>query len=210
MLGLTLGLGVWQLQRLVWKTTLLASIDAGEAAAPVNLPSSPTPFRRYFLTGRFAPGQAWYGAEVRQTSTGAVMGAHVMSVVIRPDLPAVVVDRGWAPDGADLPPEPALATLEGYIRAPEHVPWMGAKDDPAQRRFYALDPAAIGKSLGFASVAPYTFVVMGKANGSPEPVQALPRPPNDHLSYAITWFSLAAALVVVFIVYARQTFRREP
>ena len=25
--------------------------------------------------------------------------------------------------------------------------------------------------------------------------------PNDHLQYAITWFSLAAALVVIYVVY---------
>jgi surfeit locus 1 family protein len=32
----------------------------------------------------------------------------------------------------------------------------------------------------------------------------LPRPPNDHLSYAITWFGLAAVLLVVFVVYATK------
>jgi surfeit locus 1 family protein len=27
--------------------------------------------------------------------------------------------------------------------------------------------------------------------------------PNDHLQYAITWYGLAAALLAVFVVYAR-------
>jgi surfeit locus 1 family protein len=210
MLCLTLGLGIWQMQRLAWKAALLTSIDAGEALPPVDLPLSPVPFRRYFLSGQFAPSQAWYGAEVRQTAAGAVMGAHVMAVIVRPGLPAIVVDRGWAPDGALKSPERSRVTLEGYVRQPEHTPWMGAADDPARHRFYALDPAAIGKSLGFTSVAPYTLVVIGSANESPAPVQTLPRPPNDHLSYAITWFSLSAALLVVFIVYLRQTVRGSP
>ena len=28
--------------------------------------------------------------------------------------------------------------------------------------------------------------------------------PNDHLQYAITWYALAAALVVIYVVYHRQ------
>jgi surfeit locus 1 family protein len=86
---------------------------------------------------------------------------------------------------------------------------MGAADDPVHRRFYALDPAKIGASLGYSTVAPFTLVAIGPAGSVPDPIQAMPRPPNDHLSYAITWFSLSAALVVVFVVYVRQMIRQE-
>ena len=82
----------------------------------------------------------------------------------------------------------------GYVRPPEHPRWFGATDDPAARRFFALDPAAIGAALGLAEVAPFTLVALGPAGGVPEPAQALPRPPNDHLGYAITWFGLAGLL----------------
>jgi surfeit locus 1 family protein len=32
----------------------------------------------------------------------------------------------------------------------------------------------------------------------------MPRPSNNHLGYAITWYGLAAALVGVFAVWARR------
>ena len=41
----------------------------------------------------------------------------------------------------------------------------------------------------------------------PEPASALPRPPNDHLNYALTWFGLAASLVAVFGAYVRKVLR---
>ena len=47
----------------------------------------------------------------------------------------------------------------------------------------------------------------------PEPATAMPRPPNNHLSYAITWFSLSVILVVIFAVFVRQTLQarvKEP
>ena len=64
----------------------------------------------------------------------------------------------------------------------------------------------IGALVGLPRVAPYTLVVVGPA-GAPDPVRSLPRPPNNHLSYAITWYGLAVSLLVIFVLYARKVLR---
>jgi len=33
--------------------------------------------------------------------------------------------------------------------------------------------------------------------------------PNDHLQYAITWFSLAVALAVIYVLFHRRNARSE-
>ena len=38
----------------------------------------------------------------------------------------------------------------------------------------------------------------------PDPARHLPRPPNNHLSYAITWYGLAVALLAIFVVWVRK------
>ncbi len=44
----------------------------------------------------------------------------------------------------------------------------------------------------------------------PEAGETVLRFPNNHLSYAFTWFGMAAALVAVFVVWAySQRKRRE-
>ncbi len=70
----------------------------------------------------------------------------------------------------------------------------------AARQFYTLDPKAIGAALGVPDPAPFTLVALGPSTAEtyPAPAQHLPRPPNNHLSYAITWYGLAVALVVIF------------
>ena len=209
MFSLTLGLGVWQVQRLEWKRGLLSEIDRGEASPAVPLPSKPAPFMRVVVEGRFLPPVARYGAEVRTTRLGPVMGAHVISALERPGSDPLIVDRGWAPIDFDTLPPAGQVQVEGYVRPAEHPVWMGAKDDPAGRRFFALDPVAIGASLGFARVSPFTLVALGRPGVLPEPAGALPRPANNHLSYALTWFGLSAALVAVFVVYARQALRPQ-
>ena len=116
---------------------------------------------------------------------------------------------GCCSSASTADPPPGTVTVEGYVRPAEKPVRFGAKDDPAARRFYALDPAAIGAAFGLPNVMPFTIGAMGPAAPGvfPAPVQALPRPSNNHLSYVITWYGLAASLFVIFIVYARKALR---
>ncbi len=205
MVALAIFLGVWQVQRLAWKTALLASIDRGEAAGPVPLTDDAAAFTRVVVAGRLVPEAAIYGIEVRSTATGPAMGGQLVQPLIREGAAPVMLDLGWVPDGT-MPAAAADVRIEGYVRPPESPIRFGAKDDPATHRFYALDPVAMGRSLGLDHVAPFTVVALGpdRPGMFPAPAQSLPRPVNNHLSYALTWFGIAVAGAVIFTVYARR------
>ena len=208
MFATLIGLGVWQLQRRVWKTAMLDQIDRAEAAPAIPLPADPLQFAKVRVDGRFESGlEARYGADVRDLPGGPVFGTQVITPLDRPGADPVLVDRGWAPLGQTLPP--GAGSVDGYIRTPDAPGLFSAHDDPAKRQFYTLDPKAIGASLGLPRVAPFTLVALGAVVPGvfPQPATELPRPPNDHLNYALTWFGLALSLVVVFAVYTRKTLR---
>ena len=204
-------LGIWQVERLAWKTDLLARIDAAEAAPALPLTNDPAQFTKTAVTGIFRPmPPALYGAEVRDTQAGPRMGARLILPLDRPNAPPILIDRGWAPTDREPPPAPkAAVTIEGYIRTTDRPGWFAATDDLAARRFYTLDPRKMAESLGAPDAVPYVLIALGKATIQtfPQPATALPRPPNDHLAYAVTWFSLAAILVIIFAIYARKVFR---
>ena len=214
-LALLVGLGVWQLQRLAWKTGLLARIDAAEAAPPAPLgpdpaPYSPAPYSKVSATGRFEAGrEALYGVEVRDQQ----LGAHLVVPLIRADAPPLLVDRGWVPMQRQEPldqPE-GQVTVTGYVRPPDERSWLSAADDAPARRFYTFDPAAIGAALGLPRVAPFGLVALARPGlpprALPQPAQHLPRPDNPHLGYAFTWFGLAAALLGVLAVFLHRRLR---
>ena len=210
MLAGTIALGNWQVGRLEWKTNLLAELGRGEAAPAVTLTDAPAPFTKVRVEGRLRTDlTAFYSTEVRTLRGVPTPGARLVSPMERPGAVPVMVDRGWAP--FERPPEaaPGVVAIEGYVRPAEKPVRFGAKDDPAARRFYALDPAAIGAALGLPDVAPFTLVALGPAvpGSFPAPVQTLPRPANNHLIYVITWYGLAASLFVIFVVYARKVLR---
>jgi surfeit locus 1 family protein len=136
------------------------------------------------------------------------MGARLIQPLDRQGAPPILIDRGWAPTDRIDPPPTTPVTVEGYLRTADRPGWFAATDDPAGRRFYTLDPAKIAAALGVVDAAPYVLVELRKPSGKnfPQPATALPRPPNDHFSYALTWFSLAIILVIIFVVFARKVF----
>jgi len=207
MLAVLVGLGVWQLERRAWKLGLLAEFARSETEPAVPLTDGPRPFMKVRIEGRFRDDlAATYGADVRDTPRGSVLGEQLLVPLERADGRPILVDRGWVP-GAARPSAPSgIVGVEGYVRPPDRPGWFSPADAIDKRQFYTLDPVRIGAALGLPAVAPFTLVVLGPP-GMPDPAHGLPRPPNDHLTYAITWFSLAVTLLVVFALYARKAAR---
>lgn len=202
-LALLLGLGTWQAQRLAWKTDLLARIAAAEAGPPAPLTDRPDPFAKVEAAGRFDhANEVLLGLELR----GGTLGARLVTPLLREGAPPLLVDRGWVPlerTGPIARPEGAVR-VTGWIKPAEPAGSFSAADDLAARRFYSFDPVAIGRALGLAAPAPFGLVALGEGSGLPAPDRALPRPRNNHLGYAITWYGTALALVGVFLAWARR------
>ncbi len=204
---LTSGLGVWQIQRLAWKNSILAGMDKAERSPAIPLPALPGAFQKVSVRGTLDPRLAIsYEDDVRDDAMGrVVMGTHLVEPLLRAGYPPLLVDLGWV----KYPPLPAggVVDVTGYIRPAEHPNWLSARDDPRGRRFYTLDPARIAAGIGLPAPLPYTLVAVGPP-AVPDPARGLPRPPNDHLQYAITWFSLSLVAIVMFLVWARGLSRR--
>ncbi len=207
-LAILITLGIWQLQRRTWKAGILTQIDAAEAQPPRPLGREVPPlFTRVTASGVLAGSPtALYGAEVRDGR----LGAQLVERLDRADGPPLVVILGWVPTETARPVSVAgPATVAGYVRLPERATWLSAPDDPEGRRFYTMDPAKLAQAVG-AQGAPL-FVLVAEdphpaRSGPPVPADSLPRPTNNHLQYAFTWFGLAASLVGVFLAFA---FKRE-
>jgi surfeit locus 1 family protein len=209
-----ISLGCWQIQRLHWKERILAQISTAEANSPVPLSGQPGPYEKVVATGRFRPDlAALYGASLGDTPQGQRLGADLIVPLERPGEPPVLVDRGWVPDPvpANLPWPEGETRVDGYVQTPQRPGVFTPSPDVKNRRFYALDPAEISRTLSLGQVAPFVLVAMGpdKLGQYPVPAQYLPRPPNNHLQYALTWFALAGGLVFVFTNWARTILHNE-
>jgi len=218
-----LGLGVWQLERRQEKRDLIAALTERLAAAPVPLPPvenwarlSPEhdEFRRVTFQaardGRPAAAVFTSGSSLRPDVTG--IGTWDFAPVRTTSGHSVVVDFGFVPDGQTAPSPAGAAplTLIGYLRFPEHATWFTPAPDVARRTWYARTPSAMAQALGWGEVAPFYIDLEAPAGPGPWPK---PGPldvhlRDQHLQYAITWFGLAAAVVVAFGVWLSAQRRR--
>ncbi|MCC7283540.1 MAG: SURF1 family protein [Acetobacteraceae bacterium] len=205
-------LGGWQLQRLAWKTDLIARIDAGAAGPAEPFPARVVDaraleYRKLVARGTFDHARTvFYGAIVR----GREGGSFVVTPLLREGAQPILVLRGWVREGRqDFPRPEGEVAVTGFAFAGSSGNWFTPDPDPRTRRFYAFDIPRIAAAIDLADVASVGLVALGPRDAVPLPEQALPRPTNPHLGYAITWFGLAGALLAFFVVWARSLLREQ-
>ncbi|MCZ0812696.1 MAG: SURF1 family protein [Pseudomonadota bacterium] len=207
-MAILIGLGTWQMQRLAWKEGVLADIETRIGADPVALPQMPDPETDRYLPVRVS-GRMGDGALrvlVSQKQVGA--GYRVISPL---DMGGrrILVDRGFVKTGADIPAPPSgEVTITGNLHWPDDRNSATPANDVAENMWFARDLDQMATALETDPV----LVVAREASFSDAPVTPLPVDtqaiPNDHLEYAITWFSLAAiwaAMTGYFLWRTRKT-----
>jgi surfeit locus 1 family protein len=210
-------LGVWQLERLQWKRALIAERQAAVAAPPVAPPQDleqarGMEFRHVSDQGIFLNDKELY---LGATSLhGGEAGFDVLTPLREADGRIVFVNRGFVPAGRKNPATRPAGQMEGTVRVSgllrlphEKKPsWFLPDNRPDLNYWFWVDLPAMAKADGLGNVAPFyidadaTPNLGGLPRGGVTPLEL----PNNHLQYAITWFSLAAGMLVIYIVSLGQ------
>ncbi|RPE81551.1 SURF1 family protein [Vulcaniibacterium tengchongense] len=214
------GLGIWQVQRLAWKRDLIERVEARVHAPPAPAPgprewprigAAAHEYLRVRLDGRYLDG--------RDTRVQAVTelgpGFWLLTPLRTREGSVVLVNRGFVPPdwrGAKAPR--GETQVVGLLRLSEPGGGFLRRNDPARGRWYSRDVRAIAAARGLdpQRVAPY-FVDAERAPGAAAaapPVGGLTvvRFRNNHLSYAVTWFVLAAMAAAAAYVLRDERRRR--
>ncbi len=203
-MALLIGLGVWQVQRLHWKESLIA-----EAEAAQDLP--PVPLARIAALGD--------KAEFRQVLLPCTMDTrpYIELQSIHDGEPGVrliaecegyLVDLGFVPETVSARPVPTTHAPTDRVPYPVAVvrrapPPNGMEPPPSNGRFFARDNAAMARALKVEGpVSPLTLYVTYQAYPGWTALQPAVPPvafSNNHLGYAATWFGLALALLGFYV-----------
>lgn len=231
-------LGSWQLQRLAWKQDLIARITQRLAAAPEAAPGladwaaaapASQEYRRVRLSGEFDHAhEALVGA-----STVLGSGYWLMTPLRSADGRWTWINRGFVPRSDTPRQQPAgLQQVEGLLRLAEPGGSLLQRNDPQAQRWYSRDVQALSAQAGLpaGSVQPYFIDVWPEppganfaatvASGNGEAIATLPevwphpgltvlRFSNNHRSYALTWFALAAMALAASVFLFRLQGRKS-
>jgi surfeit locus 1 family protein len=203
------GLGVWQLERLAWKRDLIARVEARVHAAPVappgpgawaGLSAKGDEYRRVRLEGAFENDRE----TLVQAVTEKGPGFWVMTPFRADAGYEVLVNRGFVPTELKDPAARRAGDISGHtavtglLRISEPHGGFLRANQPAAGRWYSRDVAAIAAARGAAPAAPYFVDADATPNPGGWPLGGLTvvHFRNSHLSYALTWFSLAGMVVL--------------
>jgi surfeit locus 1 family protein len=209
---LLLWLGTWQVQRLHWKLDLIARVSAHMTAPPLSLdailamPPEAAQYRRVTLHGRFHHDRENY---VFATGADGTPGYHVLTPFETVGGRLLLVDRGEVPKEKLAPAARAAGNVKGDTvvtgvwRTPDAPGLFTPAPNLATRIWYARDVAGIARADHLHLAAPVLVEADATPNpgGWPKGGQTVVTFRNQHLSYAITWFALAAGLFGVWLAY---------
>ncbi|WP_246020821.1 SURF1 family protein [Paracoccus subflavus] len=197
-------LGIWQVQRLAWKSDLIARVEQRLAARPVPPPPpsewaeltvDDAEYRRVTVSGEYLPESDVLVQAV--TERGA--GFWVMTPMVTGDGWHLLVNRGFVAadrrESRPLPPGPQIVT--GLLRMTQPDGAFLRANDPAAGRWYSRDTAAIGATLGLPRIAPYFIDAARRGEAQPIGGLTVVAFRNNHLVYALTWFTMAGGVVVL-------------
>ena len=205
------GLGYWQVERRAWKLDLIERADGRVHGDPVTAPDQADwenvtrdrdEYRKVTLLGTYRNDleNHVYAA----TDYGA--GYWVITPMERVDGTIIMINRGFVPTDRRDPATRADGMIDGQtrvtglLRMDEPGGTFMRDNEPQEDRWYSRDVRAMAIKRGFDPdrVAPYFIDADGANNPENLPVGGLTKIsfPNNHLSYALTWFGMAALTLV--------------
>lgn len=204
LLPLLLGLGVWQIQRGGEKAAINAAIDRRLSSQP--RPPQQLDERRRFATVRM---RGHYTGDYRlldnRTRNGRV-GYEVLQVFVGGGQ-RWLVNRGWLPAPPDRDTLPEVTrprdtrVITGFLYP---VAAAGETGTAATgRRIQRLDSGIAGR----LDLAEPQWTVRLSADSDTALVtdwQLINSPPQRHYAYAVQWFAMAAALVILWLFAATR------
>lgn len=190
-------LGLWQVERRAWKLALIAQVERRVTAAPVAAPgpeqwrritAERDGYRHVVATGRYRDDDTTFV----QAVTGRGPGFWAITPFVTARGFVILVNRGFVARRGPVLPD-STARVTGLLRLSEPGGGFLRRNDPARDRWYSRDVSAIARARGIGAAAPY-FIDADAGPAGAEPVGGLTvvRFSNNHLVYALTWFTLAA------------------
>lgn len=226
MLGLMVvfaALGTWQMQRLAEKEALIATVASSLDAPPAPLPPSTDwteltgdelNFRPVTATGTFQPAQRVLVftslADARGEAGGP--GYWVMTPVALEGGGTLFANRGFIPQAVadDLdalePPPAGAVDISGLARRGETASPFTPAPDAERGIDWIRDPARLAEIAGIGGpVAPlYLDLPAGAPGELPQGGETVVEFPNNHLGYAMTWFSFAILTPILLVFWLRR------
>ena len=210
-------LGGWQLSRLSEKTELISKFEQRSkspamAIEQISQPIDKFEFQRIGITGKYLHQSEIY-------LTGRTYEGNAGFHVITPfetNGKKILVNRGWVSEAYKEPNTRPFSLieeeiyLEGILRLPGKKGFFVPENEPEKGFWFTLKPDEIARYLKKDEIKQDFYIDIiriGEIITLPIAAEVNINVRNSHFNYALTWFGLAVALIVIYFVFHHQNGR---
>ena len=199
-----LSLGSWQLYRLNWKLDLISEIENSLKINPVELSKSNSKnYLRIKTSGIVDFDKQIY---LYNLNNSGKPGFEVINPILIGN-ENYLINRGWIPfdkkDKAEINlinTNHIIGTLKKQSKANSFKP----ENDIEKNYWFTLDRDDIFSYTG-KKFSKYIIYINGDYK-TPEPKVITANISNNHKKYAITWFSMAISILLIYLYFRKKNY----
>ena len=200
-----LSLGIWQCLRLNWKLNLIDQINSSLNKDPVFFTGSN---EANFLTVKFE-GTIDYDKQIYLYSLNDD-GAPGFDLInpIKIENKNFLINRGWIPlDKKNFKFKVEDNNFTGILREISKYSYFKPKNDINKNYWFTLNSQDLKDFTGVV-FSPYIIYQTGDKNLNilPEQKNITSNISNNHLKYALTWFSLAISIFLIYLYFRKKNY----
>ena len=201
---LFLSLGTWQLYRLQWKQDLISQIDKGLKSTPIKYSNKiKNDYQRVVLNGKFNYKNQIYLYSLNEKGQP---GFDVITPFKTIEGDNVLINRGWINKEMKNKTEINLSNkseIFGLLRKIVKKNIFKPENDTEKNIWFSININQIKKITG-KNFSNHVVFLEDNLTNLPVPKKITIDVPNNHLKYAITWYSISISILFYFLYFRKQ------
>ncbi len=199
-----IALGTWQIIRLNWKNNLILEIENSLKNPPVQLSqSNQQNYLKIKTSGRVDFEKQIYLYNLNDSGTP---GFEVLNPILI-NGENYLLNRGWIPFEKKDTPEINILdqnNIEGTLKTQGRKNIFKPDNDIIENYWFSLNREDISKFTG-KEFSKYIIYLDGNYQ-FPRPKKITANISNNHKKYAMTWFSLAISILLLYLYFRKKNY----
>ena len=196
-------LGTWQLYRLQWKQDLISQISEGLKANPIKYSQNINKnYQKVILTGKYDFENQIY---LYSLNDKGQPGFDVVTPFETISKENVLVNRGWIQQEFknSIDTNVSSEKITGMLRKANRKNLFTPDNDIDKNIWFSINLEDVQKTTG-KKFNKFIVYLEDQNTNLPKPKKITVDVPNNHLKYAITWYSISISILFYYLYFRKK------
>ena len=199
-----ISLGIWQLYRLEWKLNLISEINNAISSEPIQFNSNNIKnFQKVSFNGKIDNEKIIYLYNLNEEGEPGFDIINPINIENKNFL----INRGWIKISDKN--KPFITNNEnfvGILREKSKSSYFKPDNDLPNNYWFKLEDVDLEKYTGLEFSNYIIYLSDSNSKKIPKPKNISANLSNNHLKYALTWFSLAISIFLIYLYFRTKNY----